>query len=82
MDQYGIGYTEVENIDMVKLFCDRCGKEILTCGRCLKVEIQQVIHTKNNEFEITPDSLSASRVLCTKCDNQLKEFMKCQIVYF
>lgn len=66
---------------MVKLFCDRCGKEIFNCRSCLKVEIQEVIHTKNNEFEINPQCLSASKTLCIECDNQLKEFMKCQIVY-
>ena len=67
---------------MVKLFCDRCGKEIFNCRSCLKVEIQEVVYTKNNEFEINTQCLSASKILCTECDNKLKEFMKCQTVCF
>lgn len=67
---------------MVKLFCDRCGEEILNCRHCLKVEIQEVIHTKNNEFEINSECLSASKVLCTDCDNKLKLFFNCSIECF
>lgn len=67
---------------MVKVFCDRCGKEIKQHMRCLKLEIQEVVHIKNNQFEINPECLSASKVLCAECDNQLKAFMKCQTVYY
>ena len=79
MGQCGIGYTGAESINMVKLFCDRCGKEIYNCRSCLQVEIQEVVYQGKNSFEITPDSLSASKVLCADCDNALKEFFNCSI---
>ena len=59
---------------MVRLYCDRCGKEIYNCRSCLQVEVQEVVYQGKNSFEITPASLSASKILCTDCDNLLKEF--------
>lgn len=67
---------------MVKVFCDRCGREIPNSRHCLQIEVQEMVHVENNEFEINPECLSTSKVLCAECDNQLKEFMKCQIVHF
>ena len=67
---------------MLRLYCDRCGKEIYNCHPCLQLEIQETVYQGKNLFEITPDSLSASKVLCAECDNQLKEFMKSKIVYY
>ena len=67
---------------MVRVFCDRCSKEILSRRHCVQIEIQEMVHTKNNEFEINSECLSASKVLCDECNNRLKEFINCQTVYF
>lgn len=66
---------------MLRLYCDRCGKEIYSCRSCLQLEIQEVVYQGKNSFEITPDSLSASKVLCTDCDNLLKNFFNCTIQF-
>ena len=67
---------------MIKLFCDRCGKEIYNCHHCLCVEIQEAVYQGKNSFDINLDSLSASKVLCADCDNALKEFFRCQVVHY
>lgn len=82
MDQYGIGYTEVESIDMVKWFCDRCHKEILPEAYSLHLEIQEEQYKGGNEFLIDTHCLSASRLLCDNCNTQLKEFFNCTTVYY
>ena len=67
---------------MIKLFCDRCGREINTCRHCLKLEIQEEVYQGKNEFFIDTNCLTASKVLCVDCDDKLKEFFNCSIKSF
>ena len=55
---------------MLRLYCDRCGKEILNKGYCL----QEQQYEGENKFLIDPHCLSASRILCDFCNQRLKEF--------
>lgn len=64
---------------MLKLYCDRCHTEILSEAYCLHLDIQEQQYKGNNEFFIDHQCLSASRVLCDRCNEQLKEFFNCSI---
>lgn len=64
---------------MLKLYCDRCGKEIFQSLSCLSLEIQERIYKGQNQFQITTDCLSASKILCANCDNDFKRFFNVKI---
>ena len=62
---------------MVKWFCDRCGKEILPDDYTLHVEVQEEQYKGGNDFLEDICCLSAAKLLCDKCNNDLKEFFNC-----
>ena len=49
---------------MVKLFCDRCNKEILSEEYCLHLEMQEEIYKGKNDFFIDTQCLSGAKILC------------------
>lgn len=64
---------------MVKWFCDRCHREILPGAYSLHLEIQEELYKGKNDFFIDTNCLSASKLLCDRCNEQLKLFFKCKI---
>ena len=67
---------------MIKCFCDRCGKEILPEDYTLHLEAQEELYKGNNDFLIDTNCLSRTLLLCDKCNNDLKAFIKCQIRHY
>ena len=64
---------------MVKWFCDRCNKEILPEDYTLHLEIQEEQYKGGTDFLIDGPCLSASKLLCDRCNEQLKLFFECKI---
>ena len=64
---------------MVKWFCDRCHKEILRETYSLHLEIQEEQYKGGTNFFIDGHCLSTSKLLCDKCNEDLKEFFYCSI---
>lgn len=64
---------------MVKWFCDRCGKEILPEDYTLHLEMQEEVYKGKNDFFIDGHCLSAAKLLCDRCNEDLKEFFNCSI---
>ena len=64
---------------MVKLFCDRCNREILPEEYSLHLEMQEEIYKGKNDFFIDTQCLSGTKLLCDKCNEQLKFFFNCKI---
>ena len=59
---------------MLRLYCDRCHREILNEGYCLQMDVQEQQYKGENKFVIDTQCLSASRILCDSCNQRLKEF--------
>jgi hypothetical protein len=66
---------------MIRLYCDRCHKEILNEEYCLQVNVQEQQYKGENKFVINPHCLSASRILCDPCNQFLKEFFNYTIQF-
>lgn len=64
---------------MVKWFCDRCHREILPEAYSLHLEIQEEQYKGGNDFLVDGHCLSASKLLCDRCNEQLKLFFECKI---
>ena len=59
---------------MIKLFCDRCNKEILPEEYSLHLEMQEEVYKGKKDFFIDTQCLSGAKILCDKCNEQLKLF--------
>ena len=64
---------------MVKWFCDRCHREILPKAYSLHLEMQEEQYKGGNDFLVDSQCLSASKLLCDRCNEQLKLFFECKI---
>jgi hypothetical protein len=64
---------------MVQWFCDRCGKEILPEAYSLHVEIQEEQYKGGTDFFIDGHCLSTAKLLCDRCNEDLKEFFNSSI---
>ena len=64
---------------MVKWFCDRCHREILPEAYSLHLEIHEEQYKGGNDFLKDEYCLSASKLLCDRCNNDLKDFFNCSI---
>lgn len=67
---------------MVKWFCDRCGKEILPEDYTLHLEVQEELYKGKNDFFVDTNCLSKTLLLCDQCNTDLKNFIKCKVVYY
>ena len=59
---------------MVKLFCDRCNREILPEAYSLHLEIKEEQYKDGTDFFIDGHCLSTTKLLCDQCNEDLKEF--------
>ena len=60
---------------MIKIFCDRCGKEITKCNRIGYIALNS---KDQKEGDLAEDNEFEKNAYCSKCMSQIRAFIKAQ----